>query len=40
VRDGSGQRADSLIDHLTDAGPLALLIAHPKVTLHVFHSAR
>ncbi len=40
VRDCPGRLADSLIDHLTDAGPLALLIAHPKVTLHVFHSAR
>ncbi len=34
------QLTDSLTDHLADAGPLALLIAHPKVTLHVFHSAR
>ncbi|EGF31085.1 6-phosphogluconolactonase [Oxalobacteraceae bacterium IMCC9480] len=30
---------DHLPDFLNDAGPLALLIAHPKVILHVFHSA-
>lgn len=44
VRDASDliadPRAAHLTDHLNDAGPLALLIAHPKVTLHVFHSAR
>jgi 6-phosphogluconolactonase len=36
VRDVPNHSATPLID----AGPLALLIAHPKVTLHVFHSAR
>ncbi|MDY7573192.1 6-phosphogluconolactonase [Actimicrobium sp. CCI2.3] len=40
VRDAPTQPTDHLTDHLADAGPLALLIAHPKVTLHVFHSAR
>ncbi|HEY0845588.1 MAG TPA: 6-phosphogluconolactonase [Noviherbaspirillum sp.] len=34
--DVAGGRVDA--DLLFKAGPIALLIAHPKVTLHVFHS--